>query len=53
MKLAQMSKVHYQKLMYEDLLENKQKHISHIENQIKEMKDYFSGVNYEIKDLRG
>lgn len=52
MKLAQMSKVHYQKLMYEDLLENKQKHISHIENQIKEMKDYFSGVNYEIKDLR-
>ena len=52
MKLAQMSKVHYQKLMFEDLIENRKKHINEIISQIVPMRDYFKGINYEVKDLR-
>mgnify|MGYP001587279932 FL=1 len=52
MKLAQMSKVHYQRLMFEDLMENKKKHIADLMGQIIKLRDYFSGIHYEIKDLR-
>lgn len=52
MKLAQISKVHYQRLMFEDLVENHRKHEEEIVGQVVAMRDYFKGINYEIKDLR-
>jgi len=52
MKVSQMSKVHYMKLMSEDLIENKEKHLRHIKNQVIQMRDFFAGIDYEVKDLR-
>lgn len=52
MKMAQLSKIHYRRMLYEDLLANREKHIALLAEQIKKMRDYFFGINYEIKDLR-
>ncbi len=52
MKLSQISKVHYQKMMYDDLLENRAKHISSIKEQIVNLDNEYHGIHYDTKDLR-
>lgn len=52
MKAAQMSKIHYRRMLSDDLLENREKHIAALKEQIIKLRDYFYGIGYEIKDLR-
>src|SRR3989344_1854796 len=52
MKVAQMSKIHYRRMLFDDLLENRERHIVTLTNQITKLRDCFSGIQYETKDLR-
>lgn len=52
MKLAQMKKITYNKIMYQDLLENRDKHFETLLAQVMEFKNRYTGIHYQVQDLR-
>lgn len=46
MKVSQLEKISYQKLMFEELVENRRKYISEIKGTVAKMVEYFKGINY-------
>jgi len=52
MKVKQMEKFPYASVVMEDLNFNKDAHIAKLVDELKKQVEYYSGINYEIKDLR-
>ncbi len=52
MKLAQLEKVKYRPMLYRDLLENRNKYMQTLLSEVNTFKQIYSGIHYEIEDLR-
>lgn len=42
----------YEKLVLDDLVERREKHIEHIAEKLRNYQSYYDGINYEIADMR-
>jgi len=52
MKLSQLGKMNYLRMVFEDVRDNPDKYIKGYIQQIEQMKQFYGGIKYEIKDIR-